>query len=330
MGKNTLRSLFVLELLKQTDENHPLTAGEIVEKLDCVYGLSAERKAVCRDVNDLISCGYDIIQHDNQKRGWYMLQDFELWELKVLSDAVQSAKFLNQSDTDKIIKKLQALTGADGRRALRLMNIPADAKRGTPITKRVISGIFEAIQSQEKVRFNYVHTIYQNAKRQTVPKHREGTEPVSPYALIWRKDKYYLIGSYDGKKLSYYRLDRIEAFKVIPEPAVPLRDILGSDENQKLREFVKRNIYNSKGETIRLRLRINTNDLDTVLDSFGDEVAIFSADGHTIDANVSVSNSRGLYTWLTHHLADCEVLQPLSVRQELRRRLQQALDIYGD
>ena len=329
MGQNTVRSLRVLELLRETDEEHPLTADRIVEKLDSQYNIQAERKAVYRDLADLCDCGC-IEQHADKKRGWYMPRDFEMWQLKVLADAAQSAKFLNQTDTDAIVEKLYSLASAEERKALRLMTIPADAKRGNKGTKRAINDIFEAIRVGRKVSFRYVYTTYVGNKKQILPKHPGGTKPVSPYALIWRKDKYYLIGSYNGTELSYYRLDRIEDASVTDEPAVPLRDILGSDAERELKVFVKKNIYNSKGKNVRLNLRINANRVDSVIDSFGDGVTIIPKRDGTIDANVSVSDGEGLYTWLLHHLGECEVLQPSSVREELLRRLRAALAVYGE
>lgn len=326
MRKNAVRTLRVLEILKDTDEAHPLTAASIVEKLSELYGISSERKAVGRDIEDLKYCGYDINLHSDNKLGWYMVQPFEDWELKVLMDAAQSAKFLDRASTDGISEKLRSLASADSRRTLGLMTIPADSKRGDKSTKYVIDSVLRAMRSHNKVRFNYVYT---DDRSRLVPKHPDGTKPVSPYALVWRKDKYYLIGTYNGESLSYYRLDRIRGIEITGEKAVPLRDILGGNAEQKLKSFVKKNVYNKKGEEIRLELQLCSNSVDTVIDSFGDDVRVINNNDGTLSAYVSVSDSEGLYTWLMHHAGECTVIEPKRVREEMRRRLEQMLENYG-
>lgn len=244
----------------------------------------------------------------------------------MLMDAVQSAKFLTQANTDEIVRKLGNLASAESRKTLRLMSVHADAKRGDTTTKNAVENTLKAIRHCKKVQFVYVHT---DDRGHTVPKHPEGTKPVSPYALIWRKDKYYLIGSYDGENASYYRLDRIRELTVSEETAVPLQEIFGGNAEQKLREFIKKNIYNRKGKEVRLQLRLMTNGVDTVKDSFGEDVHVLNNGDGTVSAYVSVTDSEGLYTWLMHHARECAVISPVSVREEMRRRLETMLENYS-
>ena len=326
MGQNTLRTLKVLELLKDTDEDHPKSSAKIIEELDTLYGIRAERKAIGRDIADLKSCGYYVELRNDDQKGWYYDHKFEDWEIKVLIDAVQSAKFLTQANTDALTERLCGLAGKESRKALRRMTIPADSKRGDPSTKDAVQKLLKAITRCKKVQFNYVHT---DEKQRTVLKHPEGTKPVSPYALIWRKDKYYLIGSYDGVNASYYRLDRIRNLKVTEETAIPLQEIFGGNAEQKLRAFVKKNIYNKKGKEVRLQLQLMTNGVDTVMDSFGEDVRVLDNGDGTVSAYVTVTDSEGLYTWLMHHAGECAVIKPETVREEMRRRLKTILDNYS-
>ena len=320
MHETKEKLLYILEILKETDEQHPLTTAQIIEKLK-PYSIEPERKSVLRDIEALKDHGYDIELSEDNKLGFYLGErEFEDWELKMLIDAVQSAKFLTQADSDRIIERLCSLSSAAGARTLRLMTIPADAKRGDTSTKRAIDTVLTAIRKHRKVHFDYVFT--DDDLRET-PKHPEGTRPVSPYALIWRKDKYYLIGNYsDEAKLSYYRLDRLRNPEILTEePARSLQDILGGNAEYKLREFVRKNIYNKKGEPVTLRLRVQSNGVDTMMDSFGSDVRVRkNADG-TLNAVVNVSDSEGLYTWLLHHGQEVTVLEPERVRTEMKRRL---------
>ena len=327
MGATKEKLLRTLDILKTTDEQHPLTTAKIIALLRD-YGLEPERKSVLRDIAVLQDYGYDIEKSADNKEGFYLGErDFEDWELKVLIDAVQSAKFLNQSDTDRLVDKLCSLASEDTEKTLKFMLIPEHSKAGEKSVKNSIDTIMHAIRSRSKVQFDYVYT---DDCGKTVSKHPEGTKPVSPYALIWRKDKYYLIGSYSEKEgLSYYRLDRIRrAEELSEEKAVPLQDILGSDYSRKLRSFAKQNIYNRKGDAVRLKLALSYNGRDEIFDSFGDDVTIIQNTDGTVDAYVTVSDSEGLYDWLMKHGRYFTVLEPTSVRENLVERLKNMLGNY--
>lgn len=329
MGATKEKLLYILDILKETDEQHPITTAQIIERLK-KHSIEPERKSVLRDIKTLQEYGYEIELAEDNKKGFYLAErTFEDWELKVLIDAVQSASFLTQKDSDDLIRKLCEQASADSGRTLRLMTIPADSKRGDSSTKRVIDTVFSAMRSHKKVRFDYVYT---DNNMELVPKHPEGTKPVSPYALVWRKDRYYLIANYrEGKTLSYYRLDRIRNAEILSDQrARPLQDVLGSNAEEKLRTFVKKNIYNTRGDLITLRLQVMANGIDSVLDSFGEDVFVRNNDDGTISASICVSDSKGLYTWLMNHGEKVRVLEPLSVKNELVQRLKKMLDYYEE
>lgn len=326
MGSNAERTLRVLEILKDTDPDHCLTANQISAILERRWGIKATDKVIRRDIHALQDCEYDVELNSDGKQGWYMEGAFEDWELRILMDAVRSAKFLDDGSTDVIVKKLRGLASEDGRKTLGLMTIPAEAKRGDKTTKYAVSNVMQGIKTHKKILFDYV--LADEETGITVPKHSGAMKPVSPYALVWRSDRYYLIGNYEGKELSYYRLDRIRRIRLTEEQAVPLRDILGSDEERKLKQFVQRNIYSKKGEKVRLELALLRNGADSLRDSFGRDVTfINNADG-TVSACVTVSDSDGLYAWLMHHSAECTVIKPEAVRNEMRRRLKRTLAEY--
>ena len=103
---NKLKLLYILDMMKKTDEFHPLNATQIKEKLK-TYMIDAERKSISRDIECLSDAGYSIIKCDNHNKGWYMTdQDFEDYELKILADAVAKAQFLTADDTRKLIKMI--------------------------------------------------------------------------------------------------------------------------------------------------------------------------------------------------------------------------------
>ena len=328
MGSTKEKMLRILDILKTTDEQHPITTNKIIEKLRD-YSLEPERKSVLRDIRDLIEYGYAIELSEDNKLGWYMAErPFEDWELKILVDAVEGAKFLTRQQTDSLVNKIVALASDDTQRTLKFMTVTADAKTGDTSVKYAIDTIMKAMRQHRKVKFDYIFTDDDGRVRN---KHSEGTLPVSPYALVWRKDKYYLIGNYsDSAGLSYYRLDRIRRLEMLSDRAVPLQDILGPNPELELRRLVKQNVYNKKGKKVYLHLQLRTNARDTLIDSFGDDVKIRNESDGTITAEVTVSDGEGLYTWLMHHGSEVVVLGPEHIRDGLRRRLEKMLSSYTE
>ena len=129
--------------------------------------------------------------------------------------------------------------------------------------------------------------------------------------------------------MQYTAKEIAQMLKVTEETAIPLQEIFGGNAEQKLRAFVKKNIYNKKGKEVRLQLQLMTNGVDTVMDSFGEDVRVLDNGDGTVSAYVTVTDSEGLYTWLMHHAGECAVIKPENVREEMRRRLKTILDNYS-
>lgn len=157
MANTKLKLLKILEILQETDEEHPLTASEIKEKLK-LYGLDVERKAICRDINILKDdAGYDILLSPDNKLGYYMAsRDFEDWEIKVLMDALQSGKFLTQESTTALCNKLMSLVSKESQKILRSTpSMPRSRTNKNYNTKIIIDQLLKAIKKGKKVSFQY-------------------------------------------------------------------------------------------------------------------------------------------------------------------------------
>lgn len=326
--KNKLKLLRVLDILRETDENHPVTAQRIVSEL-ALYGIEAERKSVLRDIEALREYGYDILYCEDNKRGVYLAsREFEDWELKILIDAVLSASFLTEANSRQLIDKLCAMAGADSRRTLRTVTpVESIIKIGDPTTKNHIDLLLKAVRLGRKVHFRYTYTDVDMEKQYKFDGHEY---PVSPYCLIWRQDKYYLIGNYGQyRKLSYYRLDRIRDLSVTDEPVLPLRELLGDNADLQLREFVARNIYNYSGVQTHVTIRSTAYMIDTFIDYFGKDISIMQEDDKYVQVTVPAADGRGLYYWLMQYGENVEVLSPESVRNEVIERLSHVCRKYG-
>lgn len=331
MADNRLRLLYVLEILKRTDDKHPITVKQIIERLE-KENITAERKAVLRDIQALKEFQYnryDIELCDDNKLGCYMgNREFDDWELKILIDAVMSANFLAEEDSRKLAKKLRSLASDDSQRTLDFITpVVSSVKTDSKGVKYSIDTIMKALREHKKVQFKYVFRKEDGSEDEKL----DGNLcPVSPYALIWRQDKYYLIGNYGSEKaLSYYRLDRIRDISDSDEKAVPLDKVLGVNAGMKLKEFVSDNIYNYSGDSIYLTLRGTRNMYKTFVDYFGEDVRVVGKNGNHIDVRVKAANGRGLYQWLLQYGENVEVISPESVRNEVKAKLSDICKKYG-
>lgn len=327
MQNNRIRLLKVMEIIRRTDETNPVTTKQIVEELE-KYDITAERKAVDRDINALIDCGWDILQCEDNKLGFYLAsREFEDWELKILTDAVLGANFLTENNSKEIADKIGLLASETTAKALKAVTpVETDIKTGDISTKNNIDIIFRAIKDKKKLVFRYVFT---GADLEKHFKFDDEQKKISPYALIWRQDKYYLIANYrEDKKLSYYRLDRIREPKLLDEPAIPAVELLGPNPDMYIADYVKNNIYNTDGQKILLMLKADNNMVDTLIDSFGENVKIKSVDKDHVSAVVSVSESKGLYQWLLRYSENIQVTEPENVRKNVIEKLNSALNQY--
>ncbi|MDD3227811.1 MAG: WYL domain-containing protein [Oscillospiraceae bacterium] len=328
MANAKLKLLKILEILSETDEDHPLTAAQIGDRL-LLYGISAERKSICRDINILKDdAGYDIALSEDNKQGYYMVsRDFEDWELKILIDAVWGAKFLTYESAEQLAQKLSKLTSAGSQRMLKAVTpVKLRIKSRNATTKINIDSVLKAIKANRKIAFQYTYT--DTALKPQLRK--DGLRYiVNPYALIWQDEHYYLIGNYDKySDLSYYRLDRMKSLSICDELRKQAKEVLGDNADLQIEEYVRASLYRYGGEHLRLKLFVKSYMVDDLIDFFGDEIRFIPIeDGfHVV---VDVMESDGLYFWLLQYGEHMTIVEPESVRAELVRRLDSIRKRYG-
>ncbi len=321
MENTKIRLLRILEILRATDEDHPYTANQIIGQL-ALYGIAAERKSVLRDIAALQECGYDILLHPDNKLGYYFAaREFEDWELKVLMDAAVGANFLTEDNSARLALKLSALASADGQKTLcSATPIVSQVKNGDPTTKNAIDLLLQAIRRKRQVSFQYLY-IDRDLKKQL--RYDGMRYQVNPYALIWRQDKYYLIGNYTKyRTLSYYRLDRIRGLSITEEPALPIEEILGQNADWQLRDFVNRNLLNYSGATTRVKLAVDRNMMEIIEDAFGEQYELVSVNDTQAIISATVSDGWGLNNWLLQHGDSVQILEPREIQEEVVRQIE--------
>ena len=317
MSKNKEVLIAIANILKDTDENNPITAQGICDEIENRYGIEVERRAVGRSIKLLIDSGVDIEYCRDNRKGCYMAShQFDQWELKILMDSVLNAKFLGESATRNLVEKLLSTTSESKRRTLEAMT-PAvsSAKNVNKLTQYNIQFIIDAIENKQKIRFKYGSM---DEKLQLKPRFDGRWYIVNPYALTWKEDVYYLICNYEGSEnLSYYRLDRVMDAEVLPESVKNAKEILGDGWQIKLEEFVSGTVGHYGGsEKILLELEVNTMMISYLYDEFGKGIVRIEKNGEKWRIFISTSNNQGLYHKLLQYGENLEILSPESVKHK--------------
>jgi len=308
-----LKLLYLMNiLLTQTDETHMLTLKEIISKL-AEHGVSVERKTVYDDIETLRRFGLDIIMEKSKAYAYYVAgRDFELPELKLLADAVQSSKFITEKKSLELIKKLEGLASVyDAGKLRRQVFIQNRVKSMNESIYYSVDSLHEAIADGKKISFKYFN--YSIRKERVFRKAGE-SYIVSPVALSWNNEHYYLIAKSDEREgLTHFRVDRMSDVRKLDER----RDKAAVSFD--LADYSKKVFGMFGGEEVDVRLRLHEQLVGAVIDRFGKDI-IMVADGeqHFI-VNVRVALSPVFYGWLFQFGELCEALSPQSLKDDLRR-----------
>jgi len=315
-----LKLLYLMRiLLTHTDESHMLSLNELIAKL-AELGVSVERKTVYDDIESLRHFGLDVVmENDKNVYGYYVAsRDFELPELKLLADAVQSSKFITEKKSMELIRKLEGLVSVyDAGKLRRQVFIRNRVKSMNESIYYSVDALHEAIAEGKKVRFIYFD--YNVQKKQVF--RRDGLPYVaSPAALTWNEENYYLIAYSDDREgLSHFRVDRMSGVKKLDEPRN--KEAAGF----KLAEYSKKVFGMFGGEETGVKLRVDNHLTGAIIDRFGKDV-ILAPDGEThFTVQARVALSPVFYGWLFQFGDLCEVLFPQSLKDELKRRAEEML-----
>ena len=321
-----VKLLHIIEILKKyTDEEHPLSASQICEKLESV-GVTAERKAIYDDIECLINFGYDIVQTRVPKSGYFMgARDFELPEIYLLGDAVRTAKFISAKKTRELTSKLEGMLSCYQQREKGIYIDSSNKTRNEEIFYN-IDAIGHAIESHKKITFKYgMRSLSPNREIITTYKSRK----ISPYAMTWQDDHYYLIGNYDKyNNLAHFRIDRMRAVTEIEEAARPYSEVCEYKETFDVADYTKKLFGMFVGEVRGIELRCSKRILEQVADRFGENVFIKNVTETHFDFGTDAVISEALVTWLTNYGSDIEVLAPQSLRDMMKDRAEKILSIY--
>jgi predicted DNA-binding transcriptional regulator YafY len=311
-------------LMENTDETHAVSTPQLIEYLNS-QGIKAERKSIYNDIDTLNDFGMDIIRSD-EHRGGYMLasRPFELAEVKLLVDLVQSSKFITEKKSRELIGKLETLTSKyDAKAMQRQVEIMGRSKTHNETIYYNVDIIHTAIHKNVKIRFHYFDWDV-NKKMQL--RHDGAWYEVSPWKLTWDDENYYLM-AFDEKadEIRFYRVDKIVDIALMED----VRDGKEAFEHMDMAEFSKKTFGMFAGEEKTVRLRGEKSLTGVIIDTFGTDVAL-RADGeaHFI-ARADVVVSSQFFGWLAGLGARVEILSPEDVREEYKDYLANIISQYN-
>ncbi len=325
MSKQSNQRMKVLYLmrimLQNTDEKHMISMGDIVEKLQ-LYGINAERKSLYDDLESLRTFGIDIIYQQGKNGGYYVAsRDFELPELKLLVDAVQSSKFISLKKSNELIKKLESYASKyEASQLQRQVYVHKRIKSQNESIYYIIDDIHEAIFKNSKIKFKYCEW---NINKEMQFKRNGEYYTVSPWALTWDDENYYLIAHEEGV-LKHFRVDKISSVNIINEH----REAASKFDNFDTADYVKKvfGMFGGKSENVTIKLPENM--IGVVIDRFGTDVSIRRVSEGVISIHTKVEVSHQFFGWVTALGADVRIAAPSNVVEEYRQYIDKIRNQY--
>ena len=321
-----LKPLYIMNyLLQNSDEDHLVSMSQLIEHL-AEHGIPSERKSVYDDIEALRVFGLDIVQGGSGKNAGYYIanRSFELPELKLLVDSVQSSKFITHKKTATLIKKIETLASIH---EAQLLNRQVYVKNRIKTMNESIYYNIDAIQSgisqNKKIQFKYFEYTVQKTRHYR----KDGAfYVISPFAMTWDDENYYLV-AFDSQAgiIKHYRVDKMTEISSTEE------DWDGLDAYQALDMAVyARKVFGMfSGEEESVQLRFENHLVGAVLDRLGQDVFIIAdGDDHfTVRADVVVSPQ--FFAWVTGFGAAAQIIGPDDVVEKMRQHINSVAALYS-
>ena len=329
---NKLKILYVLDIMRKTDEQHPINSSQIVDKLWSVYGIRAERKSIGRDLQTLEDAGYSIMKCENHNLGWYMTdQPFEEYELKMLVDAVASAKFMTIADSRALIKKLKNLATKEGEKLIDATVVLDPAmKIADNKFKLKLDLVMRAITERKQICFQYLELTAGNRK---VLKRDGKIYQVSPYYIFPADDEYFLLcNPTSHNHATHFKIEMMTNVKMTEEPVRPMREVIELKDigsTKAIGDYIRENVNMWTGTPVRVTLRCDNSYRHQLMMKFGKDITMRDEGNDEMVAHVTVTNNDGFYQWLASCGTNVILEAPADMRQHFVQYVKNALNCYN-
>ncbi len=310
-------------MLAKTDDEHALTMPQIMEELE-KYDVTAERKSIYADFADMTDkLGIEIIKEQIGRETYYHVgsREFELAEVKLLIDAIQSSKFITQTKSRELITKIKSFVSEHQAKQLqRQVYINDRVKTMNESVYYNVDDIHNAINQNKKIRFQYYKW---DINKKLIPRHNGDWFVVSPWALTWDDENYYLVAFDDlDHKIKHYRVDKMMHISVEEEK----RDGKEAFQNFDMAEYSKATFGMYQGQKTKVKIRFANYMCGVFIDRFGKDISFRPIDDEYSELHVDVNVSPQFFGWIFSLGKDVKVVGPEEVVEELRAKTKEFLE----
>ena len=318
-GTNNKYKLYRLAqiMMEKTDEEHYITMPEIMEELGR-YEITADRKTIYADLKDLENLGIEVEGEPVGNRYHYHVisRSFELPELKLLVDAIQSSKFITERKSKDLIKKLeQFVSKYEAAKLHRQVFVSGRIKTMNESIYYTVDAIHNAISENKKIKFQY----YQwNEKKEMELRHGGAYYHISPWGLSWDDENYYLVGyDSDAQIIKHYRVDKMLHIKMTEEPRE------GKEHFKKLdmADYAKKSFGMYGGKERTVKLLVENGLAGVMIDRFGKDIMMIPVDEEHFTVNVDVRVSGPFFGWIISLGEGVKIVGPDEVVEQMRMEI---------
>lgn len=320
-----LKLLYLIKIFSEcTDENHCLSAQDLIERLQ-KYEVGAERKSIYSDIECLQDFGYDIVYNKSKVNGGYYLasRDFELPELKLLVDAVSASKFITPKKTKTLIQKIETLAGPfEGKELQRDIVAVNKIKAENEGIYIIVDALHTAIRNNSSISF--VYSEWQSDKL-LHPKHEGKKYIISPWALTWKDENYYLV-AFDNEenKIKHFRVDKMSKVSQLQDKRKGREAFNQFD----IIEYSNKNFGMFGGQSDTVTLECPEYLCGVIIDRFGKDIDIRKMENGKIRSRIHVAVSNQFYGWVTGIGPEMQIVSPSYIKNEYMLFLQSIIKSY--
>lgn len=319
-----LKILYLIQMLYQkTDEEHTVSMQQILHMLE-QHGISAERKSIYDDMETLRQFGFDILFRKSQPAGYYLgSRNFELPELKLLVDAVQSSRFITTKKSEELIQKLEGLTSENEARQLqRQVYVNNRIKTMNESIYYNVDKIHSAITENHPISFQYFEW---NVNKEMQLRKSGARYLVSPWILCWADDNYYLVAfEHSTEKVKHYRVEKMVDIQILTESRMGQEKVEDLDAGK----YAKKTFGMFGGKVQTVEIAFKDKYAGVVIDRFGKDVVIKPQKDGTFKTRVEVAVSEPFFGWISGLGSGVRILKPKVVVEEYRDFLKKLMKQY--
>lgn len=329
VSKNKLRLLYIIDILTEfSDEEHPLTTTDIIEHLINDYNVECERKTVYDCIDCLNEYGYEIIK-SSSPRGYFLVPfHFELPELRLLIDAVQSANFVSAKKTKILMDKFSKFASKHQyNRIEKQVYFDSRNKSDNENIFYNIDILDSAITNKKQVEVVYRRRKVVDGKKAVFD---EKTMLINPYALVWADDHYYLIGNYSKyDNLIHLRVDRLKNVIIMDTPSRRFSEVSPYTNKFDIADYSNKHLSMFAGDIKPVELICDNEMIEEFFDRFGEKCFMVpSGDDHFL-AKIDVAVTDGLVGWIMQFGNKVQVKAPKELKNMIIDKTNSILSLYN-